>query len=57
MNRNKNDAIKSQSINKFSDIEPAKKLGSLIKLFNAINKCDPRNANIEDIFNNINTIL
>ena len=57
MNRNKNDAIKSESINKFSDIESPKKLGSLIKVFNAINKCDPRNANIEDIFNNINTIL
>ena len=57
MNRNKNDAIKSQSINKFSDIESQKKLGSLIKLFNPINKCEPRNTIRDDIFNNINTIL
>ena len=57
MNRNKKDVINNVSINKFSDIESPKKLGSLIKVFNATNKCDPRNANIEDIFNNINTIL
>ena len=57
MNRNKKDAINKISINKFSDIESQKKLGSAIKLFNATNKCEPRNVSRDDIFNNTNTIL
>ena len=57
MNRNKKDAINNISINKFSDIESQKKLGSLIKLFNTTNKCEPRNTIRDDMFNNINTIL
>ena len=57
MNMNKNDIINNVSINKFSDIESQKKLGSLIKLFNATNKCEPRNTIRDDIFNNTNMIL
>ena len=57
MNRNTNDAINNISINKFNDIESQKKLGSLIKLFNATNKCEPRNTIMDDMFNNTNMIL
>ena len=43
-------AIKRQvSINRLIDIEPMKKLGSAIKLFNATKKCDERNNNNDKI--------
>ena len=57
MNRNKKDAINKVSIKIFNDIESQKKLGSAIKLFNATNKCEPRNVSRDDMFNNTNTIL
>ena len=57
MNKNRNPIINDMSINRLIDIESQKKLGSLIKLFNATNKCEPRNVSKDDIFNNTNTIL
>ena len=49
MNKNRNPIINDMSINRLIDIESQKKLGSLIKLFNATNKCELKNMSIDNI--------